>query len=164
MSTKIKGNILHNGKGKGYSELRDALNNDVECGCGLACGCDGNYIRFEHSTLGFVKIELEDLYNYLSNTGGIDTTNPDPVANLAAGVLTANTIPVTWDAYAGEANFAKYVFLVDGAIVGESTTQGVTGYTFTGLTPSTSYDVSVYVEDLVGNRSTTETITASTTA
>jgi hypothetical protein len=35
--TKIKGGYVHDGKGKQFTTLRDALANDAVCGCGLDC-------------------------------------------------------------------------------------------------------------------------------
>lgn len=35
--TLIKGGYVHNGKGKQFTTLRDALANDANCGCGLDC-------------------------------------------------------------------------------------------------------------------------------
>lgn len=35
--TKIKGGYFHNGKGKQFTVLQDALANDTKCGCGINC-------------------------------------------------------------------------------------------------------------------------------
>lgn len=35
--TKIKGGVVHDGKGKQFLTLEDAMANDTKCGCGLNC-------------------------------------------------------------------------------------------------------------------------------
>lgn len=35
--TKVKGGVLHDGKGKQFTVLQDALAHDTKCGCGINC-------------------------------------------------------------------------------------------------------------------------------
>ncbi len=37
MKTQIKGGIVHDGKGKQFTTLQDALAHDTKCGCGINC-------------------------------------------------------------------------------------------------------------------------------
>ncbi len=37
MKTQIKGGVVHDGKGKQFTTLQDALAHDTKCGCGINC-------------------------------------------------------------------------------------------------------------------------------
>lgn len=53
--TLIKGGIMHDGKGKQFTTLKDALANDTKCGCGI--DCDNGFLV---------------LPNYNSQSGDVD--------------------------------------------------------------------------------------------
>lgn len=53
--TLIKGGVIHDGKGKQFTTLQDALANDTKCGCGINC------------KEGFISLP-----NFNSDSGDID--------------------------------------------------------------------------------------------
>lgn len=134
-----------------------------DCECKFNC-CEGEVpsISFKHPEEGFVKIPLPQLYNFMKAGDLTDIINPEPVTTLAAGAITATTIPVTWvdgtDTNADGVN----LYLNDAFVI--KVAMGAQAYTFTGLTASTTYVLSARVVDTAGNLSTVVAITESTIA
>ncbi|ACZ30184.1 glycoside hydrolase family 48 [Xylanimonas cellulosilytica DSM 15894] len=80
--------------------------------------------------------------------GPVDTVAPSAPTGLSAGTATATSVPVTWTASTDDVRVTGYTVLVDGTAVG--TASGTT-YTITGLSPDTSYGVTVTARDAAGN-------------
>lgn len=108
----------------------------------------------------------------ISNTAVPLPTLQAPPTDLAVGVETANTIPLTWTAAAAadaagdyivalRTSFGEWVTVSDANLTGRS----ATGATITGLTPSTDYQVRVRAAtEENGLSSWTAPVAASTTA
>ncbi|WP_243400877.1 MULTISPECIES: glycoside hydrolase family 6 protein [Isoptericola] len=77
-----------------------------------------------------------------------DTEAPTAPADLAATGTTSTSTDLTWGASSDDTGVTRYTVLVDGAEAGTSAT---TSYTLTGLTPSTTYEVTVTARDAAGN-------------
>lgn len=96
---------------------------------------------------------------YLEDTFGLAPAAP---TGVVASAITSTTAHIKWTASTDDVAVARYEVLVDGNVAGESTT---IDYDLTGLTKSTSYQVTVRAVDLGGNRSDpSSAITVTTTA
>ena len=97
------------------------------------------------------------------NTPGVpDTEAPSAVTDLGSSNTTSTGTSLSWSASTDNVGVTNYEVFRDGVSIGSSGTS--TTFNVTGLTPSTSYDFTVFAEDLAGNTSTvsnTETVTTS---
>ncbi|MDQ8180994.1 malectin domain-containing carbohydrate-binding protein [Pelagicoccus sp. SDUM812005] len=75
---------------------------------------------------------------------------PEPSANFYASNVQTDGFTVTWDPASDETGVDSYDVYLDGQYQG---TTSVASYTFTGLSPYTSYFVSVRARDVNGNLS-----------
>ncbi|ADO68763.1 carbohydrate binding domain-containing protein [Stigmatella aurantiaca] len=80
----------------------------------------------------------------------VDTTAPSTPTGLAVATRTDRSVKLTWSASTDNVAVTDYVVFRGGTQVGTSTT---TGYTDTGLTPSTAYSYTVKARDAAGNTS-----------
>lgn len=105
--------------------------------------------------------EVEDYTIVIGSSNEGDTTPPTPPGNLTAGNTTQTATTLSWNASTDNVGVAGYDVYVNGAFAGTTTT---TGYTLTGLTPGTTYTVSVVAKDAAGNQSSPATTNVSTQA
>ncbi|AXT55137.1 T9SS C-terminal target domain-containing protein [Aquimarina sp. AD1] len=88
-----------------------------------------------------------------------DTQAPTDPTNVVASNITAGSAILNWTASTDNVGVARYTISIDGTVVGTSTT---TDFNVTGLSPLTSYAVSVSAEDAAGNVSGNGTTTFTT--
>jgi chitodextrinase len=84
--------------------------------------------------------------------GAGDTQAPTVPAGLAAGTVTAGSVPLTWNASTDNVGVTGYTIYRDGTKVG-TTGGGTTSFTDTTVAPSTSYSYTVDAFDAAGNHS-----------
>ncbi|WP_308199843.1 glycoside hydrolase family 6 protein [Isoptericola croceus] len=77
-----------------------------------------------------------------------DTEAPTAPGGVVATGTTATSVDLAWDAATDNIGVTGYTVLVDGEPAG---TSGTTSFTLTGLTPSTTYEVTVTARDAAGN-------------
>jgi chitinase len=91
-----------------------------------------------------------------------DTTPPTAPTKVAATSVTSTRISLSWTASTDDVGVVVYQVYVNGALSGTVTSPSAT---LTGLTPSTSYSVTVTALDAAGNVSQASTaLTVKTTA
>lgn len=103
---------------------------------------------------------------YLATGGGgpPDTTVPTLTGTVAVGTVTSTSIQVSHPAGSDNVAVTAYEYSTDGTNWTNSGSSATT-YTFTGLTPSTSYTLRVRARDAAGNVSTPAiSVTQSTSA
>lgn len=79
-----------------------------------------------------------------------DTTAPSVPVGLASGTVTPNGFTVSWNASTDDVAVTGYRVYRNGLLV---TTTGAPTYTFTGLSPQTTYAITVDAGDAAGNHS-----------
>ncbi len=79
-----------------------------------------------------------------------DTEAPTAPGNVEATGTTSTSVDLSWDASSDDTGVTRYTVLVDGETAGTSAT---TSHTLTGLTPSSTYEVTVTARDAAGNTS-----------
>jgi endoglucanase len=96
------------------------------------------------------------------STGSGDTIDPTMPTNLTVTSTTASSITVTWNAStdSGGSGLDQYVIAADDQQI--TVPAGTTRATLTGLSPGTSYDISVSAIDSAGNRSSVARVTGTT--
>ncbi len=92
-------------------------------------------------------------------SGGSDTTPPSAPTNLTASNITTSSVDLSWSAATDNVGVAGYNIYVDGSFVGNTT---ALTYTVSGLSASTTYNMSVTAYDAAGNESTAATISVTT--
>lgn len=110
--TLIKGGYVHNGKGKQFTTLRDALANDANCGCGLDCkngylvlpnfnpvsgDIDGYYAVYivdGNITIDTVAEAKATIQSYCNNSA-ISATSVTISGCISESLLTEETIQLT---------------------------------------------------------------------
>ena len=98
----------------------------------------------------------------ISNTNftiAADTQAPTDVTGLASSNLMPTSFDVSWTASTDNVGVTGYDVYIDGVLDGTTAT---TSYSFMGLTPNTTYSVSVVAFDAAGNESTPTAINVST--
>ncbi len=86
----------------------------------------------------------------VTTTAAPDTEDPSVPTNLVSSNVSTDAFDVSWDASTDNIGVTDYTVYLDGSIAG--TTSG-TSYSFSGLSASTTYDVSVSASDAAGNSS-----------
>ncbi|MGX1930521.1 fibronectin type III domain-containing protein [Flagellimonas sp. 2504JD4-2] len=92
-------------------------------------------------------------------TAAPDTEAPSAITDLASANTTATTTDLSWSASTDNVGVTNYEVFQDGISVANTGT--TTAFNVTGLSPSTSYDFTVFAEDAAGNTSNvsnTETV------
>jgi chitodextrinase len=84
--------------------------------------------------------------------GAGDTQPPTAPSGLAAGTVTASSVPLTWNASTDNVGVAGYTIYRDGTKIG-TTGGSTTSYTDSTVAPSTSYSYTVDAFDSAGNHS-----------
>ncbi|MBC8060588.1 MAG: fibronectin type III domain-containing protein, partial [Clostridiaceae bacterium] len=88
--------------------------------------------------------------NSLSISTLSDTTPPTAVTGLSSPAKTSSSISLSWNASSDNVGVGAYYIYKDG-VCWTSTTS--TSYTFTNLSPNSTYQFTVEARDAVGNRS-----------
>jgi hypothetical protein len=88
-----------------------------------------------------------------------DRQAPSKPANLAASNVTQTGFTLGWSASTDDVGVARYDVRRGGAVIGSSTT---TSFPVAGLTPATTYAMSVTALDAAGNSTTSDTFTVTT--
>ncbi len=88
-----------------------------------------------------------------------DTQAPSIPLNLSASNTTENTTDLSWDASSDNIGVSGYDIYVDGVFNGATAN---TSYTISGLTASTTYQMSVRARDAAGNQSNASSIQVTT--
>lgn len=92
--------------------------------------------------------------------GTVDTQAPTAPAALAAGTVTAASVPLTWTASSDNVGVTGYEVYRDGVLKGTTTT---TSYTDQTATANTTYSYTVKAYDAAGNKSAASTALSVTT-
>ncbi len=88
-----------------------------------------------------------------------DTTPPSTPTNLTASNITTSSVDLSWSASTDNVGVAGYNIYVDGTLVGNTT---ATTFTVSGLSPGTTYNMSVTAYDAAGNESGAATVSVTT--
>ena len=108
-------------------------------------------LRFVGTTgPGFESDIAIDNFTLTTTGGGGDTEAPSVPAGLASSNLTSSSFDVSWNASSDNVGVTGYTVYLDG--ISQGTTSG-TSYSFSGLTASTNYAVTVDAFDAAGNTS-----------
>ncbi|APZ47741.1 hypothetical protein BW723_16195 [Polaribacter reichenbachii] len=89
-----------------------------------------------------------------------DDEAPTVPTNVALSNITTSSIDVSWIASTDNESVSKYEVYVDGTLEGQTSD---VNYTITGLTPNTTYAISVLAKDLASNKSAQSTAINGTT-
>src|SRR5215471_3886628 len=89
------------------------------------------------------------------------STGPTTPTGLQVGIVTPTSVALSWNPSTGGAGAVTYEVL-NGSVVAAST--DATLFTVTGLTPGTSYSVTVLAKDAAGNQSVPSSAVAVTTS
>jgi chitodextrinase len=100
-------------------------------------------------------------YELQTGSGGGDTQAPSVPAGLTATGVTWGTVTLSWSASTDNVGVSGYTIYRGGASVGTSST---TGFTDSGLAPSTTYSYTVDAFDSAGNHSAHSAAITATTA
>jgi len=85
----------------------------------------------------------------IPNVQAADTKPPTAPAGLSASNLTTTSVALSWTASSDDVGVVGYDLYANGALLGSTTTQ--TTATLTGLTPATSYAITIKAKDAAGN-------------
>ncbi len=88
----------------------------------------------------------------VNTTGTPDTEAPTAVTGLSSSNTTSTTTDLTWNASTDNVGVTNYEVFRNGVSIANTGT--ATAFNVTGLSPSTSYDFTVFAEDAAGNTST----------
>lgn len=91
--------------------------------------------------------------NSVTPSAGGDTTPPTQTGSITIGTVTSSSIQMSWPAGSDNVAVTAYEVSKDGG-TNWTVLGNVLTYTFTGLTPSTSYPLRVRAKDAAGNVST----------
>jgi chitodextrinase len=92
-----------------------------------------------------------------------DTTPPTLTGSITVGTVTASSVQISWPAGSDNVAVASYEVSSNGG-TSYSNVGNVLTFTFTGLSPSTSYSFRVRARDAAGNVSSALSVTQSTNA
>ncbi|MFD2098871.1 fibronectin type III domain-containing protein [Flagellimonas iocasae] len=81
-----------------------------------------------------------------------DTEAPSTITDLASSNTTTTSTQLSWSASTDNVGVTNYEVFQNGISIANTGT--TTGFNVTGLTPSTSYNFTVFAEDAAGNTST----------
>ena len=104
-----------------------------------------------------IQVEARDLINNKSEKSTVvnastttDTSAPTVPTNITATNISGTAFKINWDAAADDTGVTEYRVFVDGTF--EAATADVT-YSLTGLTVSTTYQISISAKDAANNES-----------
>ncbi|WP_405604450.1 endonuclease [Polaribacter sp. Asnod1-A03] len=89
-----------------------------------------------------------------------DDEAPTVPTDISLSNITTSTIDVSWTASTDNEAVSKYEIYVDGTLKGQTSD---INYTITGLTPNTTYAISVLAKDIASNKSAKSTAVNGTT-
>jgi chitodextrinase len=90
----------------------------------------------------------------------LDTETPTIPAGVTAGIITGNSIAISWTASTDNVGVVRYAIFLDDT---EFDTTSFTNYTITGLEQATEYKIKIRARDAASNESEdSETLTLST--
>ncbi|MDA9093011.1 endonuclease [Polaribacter sp.] len=120
------------------------------------------------STSYAIQVEARDLINNKSDKSTVlnaattsDTTAPSVPTNITATNISGTAFKANWDAATDDTAVTEYRVFVDGVFEASTTDLD---YTITGLTVSTTYQVSVSAKDAANNESAqSESLSVTTT-
>jgi len=113
---------------------------------------------------GETRTSSRGAYQYLSGGGDVTAPTPNPATISGTPTKTSTTITVTATTATDETDLGSspYRFSSDNGSTWTSY-QASASYTFTGLTPSTSYNIKVQYQDAAANAGTASSATSVTT-
>ncbi|MFD7962928.1 cellulase family glycosylhydrolase [Streptomyces zaomyceticus] len=117
---------------------------------GLTAGTAYTYTVRARDAAGNTSAASAPLTVTTSTGGGADTTAPSVPGNPRSTGRTTTGITLAWDASSDDVGVSAYLVFRDGAQV--ASVAG-TGYTDSGLTPSTAHTYTVRARDAAGNTS-----------
>lgn len=97
--------------------------------------------------------EVED-YTLVVNKASVDATAPSVPAGLVSSDITKNSFKLTWDASTDNVAVTAYDIYKNSVLAG---TTASTSYDLTGLSASTTYQMTVKAKDAAGNESDAST-------
>ncbi len=107
-------------------------------------------------------VEAKDIVNNKSAKSTVvnattlqDTAAPTVPSNIVASNISGTTFKITWDAATDNTAVTGYDIFIDGTFTASTTTELT--YTFSGLTASTTYAVTVLAKDAADNKSAQST-------
>lgn len=119
------------------------------------------------STTYAIQVEARDLINNKSDKSAVvnasttsDTTAPSVPTNITATNISGTAFKANWEAATDDTAVTEYRVFVDGAF--EAATSEL-NYTITGLTVSTTYQISISAKDAANNESAQSPAIAVTT-
>ncbi|MDA9277357.1 endonuclease [Polaribacter sp.] len=120
------------------------------------------------STSYAIQVEARDLINNKSDKSTVlnatttsDTTAPSVPTNITATNISGTAFKANWDAATDDTAVTEYRVFVDGVFEASTTDLN---YTITGLTVSTTYQISVSAKDAANNESAqSESLSVTTT-
>jgi len=114
-----------------------------------------------------IEIEALDLINnksekstVINSTTTFDTTAPNVPANITASNISGTAFKINWNAVTDDTAVSAYKVFVDGSLIGSTLDLY---YTLTGLTISTTYQISLSAKDAADNESSQSAAVAITT-
>ena len=114
-----------------------------------------------------IEIEALDLINnksekstVINSTTTFDTTAPNVPANITASNISGTAFKINWNAVTDDTAVSAYKVFVDGSLIGSTLDLY---YTLTGLTISTTYQISLSAKDAADNESLQSAAVAITT-
>ncbi len=103
---------------------------------------------YAHTALGTIGDSV-DIDNVLITNSTADTTPPSTITDLASASVDETTLTLNWTAATDNVGVVDYGVFKDGVL--ESMTSNSNTYNVVGLSPSTSYDFTVYSIDAANN-------------
>ncbi len=133
-------------------------------GDGICCGYGNGSYALTSGSVTIVQggaFGSSESTNFCVDTGsgGTDTTPPSTPGNLTASNITTSSVDLSWTASTDNVGVTGYNVYVNGTLVGNTT---ATSYTVSGLSASTTYNMSVTAYDAAGNESSPASISVTT--
>jgi cellulose 1,4-beta-cellobiosidase len=141
---------IPNDQGKGFDRMCDPTFNSPKLAGKLTGAKAGAPLAGQWFQEQFEML-VANAYPAIDGDGGPvdpDTQAPTAPTGLEATASTATSVALSWDASTDDTGVTGYTVRVDGTV---ATTAAGTSATITGLTPDTSYEVTVTARDAAGN-------------
>src|SRR5690606_32356161 len=127
---------------------------------GLAPSSNYDFTVFAEDAAGNVSAVSNT--ESVTTSGAPDTQAPSAVTDLTASGTTSTSTNLSWSASTDNVGVTNYEVFQNGVSIGNTGT--VTNFNVTGLSPSTSYNFTVFAEDAAGNVSAVSNTESVTTA
>ncbi|USD24809.1 fibronectin type III domain-containing protein [Flagellimonas marinaquae] len=114
---------------------------------GLSPGTSYDFTVFAEDTAGNVSGASNT--ETVNTTGIVDVEAPSVISDLSASNTTSISTELSWSASTDNVAVTNYEVFQDGVSIANTGT--TTALNVTGLSPSTSYDFTVFAEDAAGN-------------